>query len=155
MSIPQTLLALSHQVRTRTLSLLERTAPQHLLWTPTGTNNHITWHAGHALWVQDVLILQPLTKSSHLPKEWPTQFGMNSLPGTNQLPWPIQKELLEKLTTQLHQINQALTSASPALFENTTPRSLTWNILHALHDESIHQGEIHLLQKLARAHHPL
>ena len=45
---------LVRQVRDHTLQLLKATPPAWLRWAPEGTQNHILWHAGHALWVQDV-----------------------------------------------------------------------------------------------------
>ena len=58
---------LVRQVRGYTIELFGEVPEEWLWWTPAGTANHILWHAGHALWVQDVLCVEPLTGRSELP----------------------------------------------------------------------------------------
>ena len=78
---------LAKQVRGSTLKRLETTDPASLLWAPAGTSNHILWHAGHAVWLQDLLTIVPVTGRSELPDGWAARFGQNSLPG-NVADWP-------------------------------------------------------------------
>jgi hypothetical protein len=58
---PSDLAILAYQVRDCTLRLFDATDADALTWTPAGTVNHILWHAGHALWVVDVLSIEPVT----------------------------------------------------------------------------------------------
>ncbi len=55
---------LARQVRRGTMQMLEAAPADRLTWAPPGTSNHILWHAGHALWLQGVLCLEPLTGST-------------------------------------------------------------------------------------------
>ncbi len=57
MSVSATLQELAAQVRRDTLQILDVTQPTWLTYAPPGTSNHILWHAGHALWLQNVLTL--------------------------------------------------------------------------------------------------
>src|SRR5262249_9412368 len=71
---------LATDVRNRTIQLLQAARPAELTWTPRGTSNHILWHAGHALWLQDVLCTRLITGSSELPPGWDEMFRMGSRP---------------------------------------------------------------------------
>ena len=59
---------LAREVRGDTLRILAATGDAELTWAPTGTTNHILWHAGHALWLQDALCVRLLTGHSELPE---------------------------------------------------------------------------------------
>ena len=74
---PSDLAILAYQVRECTLRLLDDTEPGALTWTPPGTVNHILWHAGHAVWVADVLTIEPITGHSELPGGWAEKFGQH------------------------------------------------------------------------------
>ena len=80
---------LARQVRGNTLQFLAAVPEAWLTWAPEGTSNHILWHAGHALWVQDVLCIQPLTGSgSELPAGWDETFGSDCRPVRTTTDWP-------------------------------------------------------------------
>ena len=155
--IAATLIATAQQVRSRTLRILQQAEPQWLTWTPAGLANHMTWHAGHSLWVQGVLCIEPLSGESKLPAGWERRFGMETRPGLDHNPWPGRDELLSLLTAQLHDMEELLASADPATLE-IVPRGektngIGWEIIHGLHDEAIHQGEMFLLLKMCRTGH--
>lgn len=145
---------LARQVRQKTLQLLAESEPTWLTWAPPGTSNHILWHAGHALWLQDVLGLQPLTGRSQLPPGWDEIFGMNCRPVATTKNWPTREKLTDLLTTQLIQLHAALAKTSESDFDkvvNERGSTLSGRVIHGLHDEAKHQGEMHLLMKLCRA----
>ena len=48
---------LAKQVRSDTLQILNAAHPSWLTFAPDGMSNHILWHAGHALWLQDRLCI--------------------------------------------------------------------------------------------------
>ena len=76
-SIAATLTELVRQVRSGTLEILAAADERWLTWAPPGTSNHILWHAGHALWLGDVLGVELITGQSELPPGWPETFGMD------------------------------------------------------------------------------
>jgi hypothetical protein len=113
------------------------------------------WHAGHALWLQDILTIRPLTGHSELPRGWSTQFGQNSRPELHSA-WPTLAEVRVLLENQLSQIETLLSEHAEIIL--TTPHAIPpsggWplvpGMIHGWHDEARHQGEMYLLYKLAR-----
>src|SRR3954462_4738316 len=95
------------QVRSTTLQLLDAADRTCLTWTPPGTSNHMLWHAGHALWALDALIVEPITDSSELPEGFAEKFGMNSQPA-NTVDWPDVTVLRAPLEAQVHRIAELL-----------------------------------------------
>lgn len=139
---------LARQVRESTLQRLDDAKPAWLTWAPEGTSNHILWHAGHAVWLQDVLCLQPLTGESRLPDGWADLFGASCRPVAETTEWPAASEVRARLVEQLDDMYAALDAA--ALTDADVPE-LGGRIIHGLHDEARHQGEMYLLQKLCQA----
>lgn len=150
---------LCSQVRARTLRLFGDAPDGALRWTPPGTQNHILWHAGHALWVGDVLCIEPATGRSELPADWARRFGMNCTPPAEQTDWPSRDEIASRLTRQGERLFQLLGELTEHQL-NAAPKggatgdSLVGWIVHGFHDEAIHQGEMKLLLKLYRQVHP-
>jgi hypothetical protein len=148
------LIELVRQVRSNTLQLLDAAPAEWLTWAPPGTSNHILWHAGHALWVGDVLTIEPLTGKCELPDGWAEKFGMDCRPVSQTRDWPSRDELLRLLDAQWLRIEQLLTAAAGERLNDPRPvmdgRSLLSCIVHGLHDEAKHQGEMQLLLKLRR-----
>ena len=62
------------------------------------------WHAGHTLWLQDVLCVELLTGKRKLPLDWDETFGMNCRPIQQTKDWPSRDQLLELLHSQLQKI---------------------------------------------------
>ena len=143
---------LARQVRNCTVQLLDATNSVLLTWTPPGTANHILWHAGHALWLQDVLSVQPLIGRSELPDDWSRKFGQHSAPATIS-DWPDDAEVCGHLDAQLRRILGLLTEHAEriALEANKKSPQCGWPLLagmiHGWHDEGRHQGEMYLLYK--------
>jgi hypothetical protein len=156
MSINDALQELARQVRERTVQVLAAAPSEALLWSPKGTQNHILWHAGHAVWIMDVLGIALLTGRSELPVGWEETFGMNCRSPSLTATWPSRKELLDLLRNQLTRYvvllrnfpaNQLEVPADPAFAR----RCLAGRLLHGLHDEACHSGEMYLLLKAWRA----
>ncbi len=148
---------LARDVRGKTLQLLQAARPDELLRTPPGTSNHVLWHAGHALWVEDALCVQILTGRSELPPGWAATFGMGSRPAQHRGPWPEPREVRRGLEDQLLRLLALLSSVADDALDRLPPfphrgdtRTLGESIVHGLHDEANHQGEMYLLLKLCR-----
>jgi len=138
---------LARQVRGGTLQLLNAAPEDGLLWAPAGTSNHILWHAGHALWLQDVLGIQLLTGAGELPDGWAETFGARCRPVSETTNWPTRSEVRALLEAQLERLLALLGGDSGQLAVGPVAERL----IHGLHDEARHQGEMYLLLKLLRA----
>ena len=144
-----TLQEMVRQIRGFTIELLAVDNLEMYLWAPAGTSNHMTWHAGHTLWVQDALCVVPLTGASELPDEWSKKFGQNCDPVASQTQWPDPKRIQELLKQQHERLIELIVNIpSDQLVVNAdNPKDLVGGIIHGLHDESRHQGEMYLLIK--------
>jgi hypothetical protein len=147
---------LARQVRKCTIELLDATNSAMLTWTPPGTSNHILWHAGHALWLQDLLTIQPITGRSELPDDWARKFGQHSEPATIS-DWPDEEEVCSHLDAQLRRIQELLSQHAERIASDANKISpqcgwpLLAGMIHGWHDEARHQGEMYLLYKLGHA----
>src|SRR5262245_52949188 len=92
---------LVRQVRGHTLRLLDAAHPEWLTWAPPGTSNHVLWHAGHAVWLQDALCIEPLTDTSELRPGWADMFGMQCRPVLQTKVWPNRNVVRHALQQQL------------------------------------------------------
>lgn len=143
---------LARQVREHTRQLLQAAPEAALLWTPAGTQNHILWHAGHAVWLMDVLGTALLTGRRSLTPEWDQTFGMNGRPPSQTRHWPSREELDRLLQEQLQEYLRLLEQTPEERLEASDDplqarRSLAGRLLHGLHDEACHSGEMYLLLK--------
>jgi hypothetical protein len=146
------LILLAKEVRGKTLRLLDSVSDDDARYTPAGLNNTILWHAGHAMVVVEHLSVAPATgRAPAYPDGWFETFGWKSVPATVTR-WPTLDEVVERLRDQLSRLTAAIEQLSPeqlaGLRENG--KSLRYSILHGLHDEAGHQGEIYLLRKLRK-----
>jgi hypothetical protein len=149
---------LARQVRSNTLHLLTAAHESWLTWAPEGTSNHLLWHSGHALWVQDVLCIQPLTRGGgELPDGWAEAFGADCRSVSTTTDWPHRDEVQTLLESQLARLLELFDTHADRLARiGPDPPSdwdLTRGVIHGLHDEARHQGEMYLLLKLCRARH--
>jgi hypothetical protein len=148
------LLMLVGEVRRKTLRLLDGVSEPDARWTPQGLNNHILWNAGHVLVVVEHLSVATATgQPPQYPAGWFEMFSWASKPA-RVTDWPSLAQVTDRLVTQVQRLTSALEALSPAqldqeIGEPPAPRRpLRYSILHGLHDEACHQGEIHLLKKL-------
>ena len=146
-----TLILLANEVRNKTLWLLEGATDEMARFVAPGLANSFLWHAGHALVVAEHLGIVPATgEPPDLPEGWFEKFNWDSKPLTIS-DWPPISEVALHLRTQLPRLVQAISSLSPRQLEQRVPdsgRSLRLEILHGLHDEANHQGEMWLLRKM-------
>lgn len=143
-----TLRELARQVRGGTLELLAAAPRGALTWAPPGTSNHILWHAGHALWLQDVLGVRLLSGTSELPPGWANRFGMDCAPLESQTAWPERGQIADHLHRQFHRVMELLDQEHP---RGPGCEDRLHRMVHGWHDEARHQGEMYLLLKQYRA----
>lgn len=146
---------LARQVRGDTLKVLHGTPLDRLTWAPTGTSNHILWHAGHALWLQDLMCVELLSGQSELPEGWAAAFGGQSQPADVR-EWPSVERTYKLLEAQILRMFELLDQASDEILHHFPEKKLSnrltvlgW-IVHGLHDEAKHNGEMYLLWKLCQ-----
>lgn len=151
------LLALAETVRAKTIRFLKNATDAELTWSPPGLSNHILWHAGHSLWLQDLLCIEAATGRSELPAGWLETFSMKCRPVKETVEWPCRQDVLEQLTGQLPRMMSVIGSLSgedllapPRTASLPDAEPLRYWISHGLHDEANHQGEMHLLLKMQR-----
>lgn len=140
------------QIRSFTIELLGVDNPAMYVWAPSGTSNHMLWHGGHVLWVQDVLCVERLTGASELPGpvgEWERKFGQDCDPVATQTDWPDREHVQELLTQQQIRLHELIGKMGDEqlVVAPDAPKDLVGGIIHGLHDESRHHGEMYLLFK--------
>ncbi len=164
----------ANEVRHKTLTLFAAATDAELLWAPPGLSNHILWHAGHALWLQDVLCIEPATGRSELPDGWADTFGQHGRSPSETRQWPTRGQVDERLRSQWVRLQEVLGGLTQATLEAPPARGGAgpqrrgagfprggagfqpvgpplWHlIVHGLHDEANHQGEMYLLLKMQR-----
>lgn len=148
---------LAEAVRTKTIRLLKNATEAELTWSPPGLSNHLLWHAGHAVWLQDLMCIEAITGRSELPGGWFETFSMKCRPVKQIHDWPAREEVREHLEHQRQRMIEVIGSLSGEGLRSP-PRTkilpdaepLRYWITHGLHDEANHQGEMHLLLKMQR-----
>jgi DinB superfamily len=149
----QSLQLLLKDVRGKTVKILDQVSEQQARFAPPGLQNSILWHAGHALVVVEHLGVSPATgKPPQYPDGWFEKFSWSSKPAT-VTQWPTLAEVKAKLIDQAERLSNALNTLSDSQLNQPSGdpakgRNLRYSILHGLHDEANHQGEMWLLKKL-------
>ena len=149
----ETLTLLAKEVRGKTLRLLDG-VPDDLARFTGGLSNSPLWHAGHALVTVEHLSAAPATgQPPQYPKGWFELFSWQSRPATvSPGAWPALSDVVHCLREQLERLTAAIETLTPDRLDRIVDpgknRTLRYSILHGLHDEAGHQGEIHLLRKL-------
>jgi hypothetical protein len=148
----ESLSLLAKEVRGKTLRLIEGIDDRQARFAAPGLNNTILWHAGHALIVVEHLGVSPATgKAPVYPPDWWDKFSWKSNPAT-VTSWPTVEEVRGALRAQLDRLLAAIEPLSEQqlskIVDTAKNRSLRYSILHGLHDEAGHQGEMYLLKKM-------
>ena len=148
----ETLLMLANEVRGKTLKLIDGIPEELARFAPRGLNNSILWHAGHAFTVVEHLSVAAATgRPPEHPAGWFEIFSWKSQPAA-VTQWPALSELVAKLRDQLQRLTAAVSALTPeqlaAIPDPARGRTVRYIVLHGLHDEANHQGEMWLLRKL-------
>ena len=146
-----TLILLAKEIRAKTLKLLDGLTDEQARYVAPALCNSILWHAGHAVMLMEHLGIYPLTGSPQTgyPAGWYEKFSWKSDPRTVTA-WPSIEEMRAELTKQLPRLVNLLESADEATLSkpDAKGRPMRYLILHGLHDEALHSGEIYLLKKM-------
>ena len=148
----ETLLLLAKEVRAKTLRLLEDVDGEQARFAAPGLNNTVLWNAGHAVIVNEHLGVMPASGNPPAyPADWFDKFGWKSEPAT-VTSWPTVDQVRAALRDQLQRLTAAIEPLSPPqlakVVDAARGRTLRYSILHGLHDEANHQGEMYLLKKM-------
>lgn len=148
----QTLLMLLNDVRGKTLRLLDGVSESEARFAPPGLANTILWHAGHVLVVNEHLGVANATgKPAVCPPGWFDAFSWQSKPATVKQ-WPTLGEVVAQLKEQLSRFAPAVEAMTNEQLDKALEHgSVRHSIMHGLHDEACHQGEIWLLRKLYKS----
>jgi hypothetical protein len=152
----QSLLLLLDEVRGKTLRVLHAVDPRHARWSPPGLHNTILWHAGHAYVLAEWLTMRALGRKPQIPEGWFGMFSWKSHPADVPADrWPPLSEVIRHLEAQRERLGRvigALTDEQLGRPSAADPRhTVRRSILHGLHDEAGHCGEMYLLLKMRRA----
>ena len=149
----ETLILLAKEVRGKTLRLLEGVDDQQARFAAPGLTNTILWQGGHALVVVEHLAVSPATgQPPAYPAGWWDKFSWQSKPASITS-WPTVDQVRSALREQLQRLLAAIEPLSEQqltkIVDAARNRTLRYSILHGLHDEAGHQGEMYLLKKMA------
>jgi len=155
MMADESILLLLEEVRGKTRRLLDSVSEADARWAPPGLQNTILWHAGHAYLLLEWLTMKALGRTPHLPEDWYELFSWDSHPASIPAAhWPTLAEVIVRLEEQHERMRQVFQRLSEqALSEPAADHpetSIRFAVVHALHDEACHCGEIHFLRKLKR-----
>jgi hypothetical protein len=149
----QSLMLLLDEVRGGTLRALESVSLESARWAPPGLQNTILWHAGHSYFLLEWLTMKALGRTPEVPDGWYEMFSWDSRPG--QVPagrWPSVTEVVPRLQDQHRRMSRLVQDLSAEQLNQPAAgypdRTVRYAILHALHDEARHTGEILLLRKM-------
>ena len=149
----ESLLMLQAEVRCKLLRVLEGLDDKQARWAPPGLHNTILWHAGHSYVVAECLSLWAIERQPQVPAGWMELFSWDSRPAAVLASaWPPLAEVVRELKAQYERLRDIIAGltpeqlAAPSAERDGAP--VRYSILHALHDEACHTGEIWLLRKL-------
>ena len=152
----QSLLLLLDEVRGKTLRLLQAVTDQEAHWPPPELHNHILWHAGHSFVLVESLAMEAAGDLPQIPEGWFDIFSWQSDPAkVAPYRWPSLAQVIAELTEQHARVRRVIEGLSDEQLSRPLPgkdgRTVRFAILHGLHDEACHSGEIWLLRKMIRS----
>ncbi len=152
----QSLLLLLDEVRGKTLRLLQGVSDDDTRWSPPELHNHILWHAGHSFVLVESLAMEAMSELPQIPDGWFEIFSWQSDPAqVASYRWPSLANVIAELTEQRARLRERIAELSDEQLARELPgrgnQTARYAILHGLHDEACHSGEIWLLRKMIRS----
>jgi hypothetical protein len=150
------LLLLLNEVRAKTLRILNSVPAEHARWAPAGLQNTILWHAGHAYVLVEWVTMKSLRRTPQIPDGWYEMFSWESRPALVPSDrWPSLTVVIHHLEVQHMRLGKLIGELGEEeldrLSASNPKRTVRSAILHGLHDEACHSGEMHLLGKMQAA----
>jgi len=150
------LLLLLNEVRGKTLRLLDGVSEKEARRSPRWLQNHIVWHAGHCYVLVESLAMEAIGQQPQIPNGWFEMFSWKSNPGqVAPDQWPTLVQVVSHLADQHRRLRQAIEPLTEGQLSSMAPgdsgRPVRYAIVHGLHDEACHSGEIWLLRKMMRS----
>ncbi len=147
------LVSLLDEVRGKTFRVLNGLTAEQARWTPPGLRNTILWHAGHSFIVVEWLTMGAIGRPPQAPEGWFEIFSWESRPDLVPADrWPTLEEVVERLRDQQSRMREIYHELTPEVLARASasgsPRTVQSSIIHGLHDEACHCGEMMLLRKL-------
>ena len=151
----QSLLLLLDEVRGKTLRLLQGVMDEEAHWSPPELHNHILWHAGHSFVLVESLATEAIGDLPQIPEGWFEIFSWESKPAeVAPHRWPPLAQIVAQLSEQHVRLRRVIERLSDEALSKLMvvrgDQTARYAILHGLHDEACHSGEIWLLCKLIR-----
>lgn len=149
----KSLLLLLDEVRGKTLRILQSVPSESTRWAPPGLQNTILWHAGHAFVLLECLTMTALELEPAMPEGWFEMFSWESRPAQVAADrWPALAEVIAALEAQQQRMASLIGGLSEEALDRPAggnpKRTVRSAIVHALHDEACHSGEMYLLAKI-------
>jgi hypothetical protein len=150
------LILLLDEVRGKTIRILKSIPTDYARWAPSGLQNTILWHAGHAYVLVETLTMRSFNLTPMIPAGWNKMFSPESRPALVPADqWPPLSEVIHQLEDQHKRLAKLIGRLSEEALDSPSPsnpkRTVRSAILHGLHDEACHCGEIYLLAKMQAA----
>jgi hypothetical protein len=152
----QSLLMLLDEVRGKTLRLLQGVMDDEAQWSPPELHNHILWHAGHSFVLVESLVMEAMGDLPQIPEGWFEIFSWKSNPAQiAPYRWPPLAQIVSHLAEQHVRLRREIQRLQEAdlsrPLQGRGNQTARFSIIHGLHDEACHSGEIWLLRKLIRS----
>ena len=152
----QSLILLLDEVRGKTLRLLQGVTDDETHWSPPELHNHILWHAGHSFVLVESLAMEAIGELPHIPEGWFEIFSWQSNPAqVASYRWPSLAQVISELTKQHARLRGVIEDLTEEQLSRELlgrgNRTARYAIIHGLHDEACHGGEIWLLRKMTRS----
>jgi hypothetical protein len=150
------LLLLLDEVRGKTIRILKSIPANYAQWAPPGLQNTTLWHAGHAYVLVETLTMNAVNRPPMIPTGWNKMFSPESRPALVPSDhWPPLAQVIHHLEEQLERHRKLIGDLTEEDLDRPSAgnpkRTVRSAILHSLHDEACHCGEIYLLAKLQAA----
>jgi len=144
-------------LREKNLNLIESVSEKNLTYIPDGFSNHIYWHAGHILTVQESLLYRRTNLEMHIPESYLKYFAKGTSPEDFDESIPKISEIIKRLTISLLQIEKDILKYQNEKYDEPVMVSFGMRLtsfadaLLALpYHEAYHFGSMKMLQKFLK-----